>query len=40
MIVFKADESKRYDFEARSVEEAAEIVRELKKGVSPYNNNI
>jgi hypothetical protein len=34
--VYKATESKRYDFEAKSAEEAAEIVRELKKGISPY----
>ncbi|KAI0015941.1 SIN1-domain-containing protein [Xylariomycetidae sp. FL0641] len=36
LIVFKSNESKRYDFEAKNVQEAAEIVRELKKGVSPY----
>ncbi|KAI1103792.1 SIN1-domain-containing protein [Jackrogersella minutella] len=40
LLVYKATESKRYDFEARSTHEAAEIVRELKKGVSPYNRDI
>lgn len=28
---------KRYDFEAKSVAEAAEIVGELQKGTAPYN---
>lgn len=36
LVVYKATESKRYDFEARSAQEAAEIVAELKKGISPY----
>ncbi|KPM43117.1 hypothetical protein AK830_g3486 [Neonectria ditissima] len=36
LVVYKATESKRYDFEARSAPEAAEIVEELKKGISPY----
>ncbi|KAH6984994.1 stress-activated map kinase interacting protein 1-domain-containing protein [Ilyonectria sp. MPI-CAGE-AT-0026] len=36
LVVYKATESKRYDFEARSAHEAAEIVEELKKGISPY----
>ncbi|KAK1248002.1 hypothetical protein MKX07_000890 [Trichoderma sp. CBMAI-0711] len=36
LVVYKATESKRYDFEARSADEAAEIVAELKKGISPY----
>ncbi|KAI1074713.1 SIN1-domain-containing protein [Whalleya microplaca] len=40
LLVYKATESKRYDFEARNTQEAAEIVRELKKGVSPYNKDI
>ena len=34
--MYKATESKRYDFEARGADEAAEIVQELKKGISPY----
>lgn len=38
--MYKATESKRYDFEAKNVQEAAEIVRELKKGISPYNRDI
>ncbi|RDA84269.1 hypothetical protein CP532_1979 [Ophiocordyceps camponoti-leonardi (nom. inval.)] len=36
LVIYKATESKRYDFEARSADEAAEIVAELKKGISPY----
>jgi target of rapamycin complex 2 subunit MAPKAP1 len=37
-VVFKATETKRYDFETRGVDEAAEIVAELKKGISPYRD--
>ncbi|KAI0592963.1 SIN1-domain-containing protein [Biscogniauxia sp. FL1348] len=40
LLVYKSTESKRYDFEARNTQEAAEIVRELKKGVSPYHKDI
>ncbi|KAK8088704.1 stress-activated map kinase interacting protein 1-domain-containing protein [Apiospora hydei] len=40
LLVFKEDVSKRYDFETKSVDEAAEIVRELKRGVAPYNKDI
>ncbi|KAI2639693.1 SIN1-domain-containing protein [Hypomontagnella submonticulosa] len=40
LLVYKDTESKRYDFEARNTQEAAEIVRELKKGISPYNRDI
>lgn len=36
LVIYKATESKRYDFETKSVDEAAEIVAELKKGISPY----
>ncbi|PHH84859.1 hypothetical protein CDD83_1256 [Cordyceps sp. RAO-2017] len=36
LVIYKATESKRYDFEARGTDEAAEIVAELKKGISPY----
>ncbi|KAJ2905596.1 putative stress activated map kinase interacting protein sin1 protein [Zalerion maritima] len=37
LIVYKATtESKRYDFETKSQDEAAEIVTELEKGISPY----
>ncbi|KAK3692282.1 stress-activated map kinase interacting protein 1-domain-containing protein [Podospora appendiculata] len=36
LVVFKATESKRYDFVAVSAETAGEIVQELKKGISPY----
>ncbi|KAH7038176.1 stress-activated map kinase interacting protein 1-domain-containing protein [Microdochium trichocladiopsis] len=40
LMVYKATETKRYDFEARNTVEAAEIVQELKKGVAPYNRDI
>ncbi|KAK3494931.1 stress-activated map kinase interacting protein 1-domain-containing protein [Neurospora hispaniola] len=36
LVVYKATESKRYDFQTSSAECAAEIVNELKKGISPY----
>lgn len=38
LIVYKATETKRYDFEAKSADEAAEIVFEIKKGISPYHH--
>jgi len=38
VVVYKATETKRYEFEAKSAEEAAEIVFEIKKGISPYHN--
>ncbi|KAI0166175.1 SIN1-domain-containing protein [Xylariaceae sp. FL1272] len=41
LLVFRdTDDKKRYDFEAKSVQEAADIIRELKKGVAPYNRDI
>lgn len=40
LMVYKANETKRYDFEARNTVEATEIVQELKKGVAPYNRVI
>jgi hypothetical protein len=36
LIVFKERETKRYDFEAVSAEEAGEIVREIRRGVDRY----
>jgi hypothetical protein len=33
-----ANETKRYDFEAKSADEAAEIVHEIKKGIAPYRD--
>ena len=36
IVVFKERESKRYDFEAQTVTEAAEIIDEVKKGIEPY----
>ncbi|KAK1751698.1 stress-activated map kinase interacting protein 1-domain-containing protein [Echria macrotheca] len=38
LVVYKANESKRYDFVTSSAEHAAEIVQELKKGISPYRD--
>lgn len=38
VVIYKATETKRYDFEAKSADEAAEIVFEIKKGISPYHN--
>ncbi|KAI9723382.1 MAG: hypothetical protein M1812_001266 [Candelaria pacifica] len=39
VVVYKERESKRYDFEAQSVAEAADIVSEIKKGIEPYNGD-
>lgn len=35
-MIFREKETKRYDFEAQSVTDAAEIVEEIKKGIEPY----
>ncbi|KAI2637431.1 SIN1-domain-containing protein [Xylaria nigripes] len=40
LLVFRDSETKRYDFEAKNSQEAAEIVREMKKGIAPYNKDI
>ncbi|KAF2126162.1 stress-activated map kinase-interacting protein-like protein [Dothidotthia symphoricarpi CBS 119687] len=40
VIVFKERETKRYDFEAGGVEEAGEIVREIKRGVGRFQEGI
>ena len=40
MIVFKERETKRYDFEASSTDEAVEIVREIKRGVERFQEGI
>ena len=37
VIIFKERETKRYDFEAQSVSDAAEIVEEISKGMEPYH---
>jgi hypothetical protein len=37
-MVFRATETKRYDFEAKSADEAAEIVFHIKKGIAPYHD--
>ncbi|KAI9789654.1 MAG: hypothetical protein M1833_002271 [Piccolia ochrophora] len=38
VVFFKSQESKRYDFEAQSKEEAAEIVEEIKRGMEAWPN--
>jgi hypothetical protein len=40
VIVFKERETKRYDFEAQSTNEAVEIVREIKNGVERFSQGI
>ena len=35
-MIFREKETKRYDFEAQSATDAAEIVEEIKKGIEPY----
>ncbi len=37
VIIFRERETKRYDFEAQSVSDAAEIVEEITKGMEPYH---
>jgi hypothetical protein len=37
VIIFKERETKRYDFEAQNAEEAAEIVKEIRKGMEPFH---
>ncbi|KAI9733748.1 MAG: hypothetical protein M1818_007162 [Claussenomyces sp. TS43310] len=39
LVVFRATEQKRYDFEAKSVDEAYEIVQAIKRGFAPYHND-
>ncbi|OBT79758.1 hypothetical protein VF21_01474 [Pseudogymnoascus sp. 05NY08] len=39
VVLYRATETKRYDFEARNADEAAEIVFELKKGLLPYHES-
>jgi len=36
VVVFKERETKRYDFEASSADEASEIVHEIKRGIEPF----
>lgn len=36
VVVYREKESKRYDFEAQSISDAAEIVEEITKGMEPY----
>jgi hypothetical protein len=40
VIVFKERETKRYDFEAQGGEDAAEIVREIKRGIARFQEGI
>ncbi|KAF2112798.1 stress-activated map kinase-interacting protein-like protein [Lophiotrema nucula] len=39
VIVYKERETKRYDFEAQSADEAVEIVREIKRGVERFQES-
>ncbi|KAF2027931.1 hypothetical protein EK21DRAFT_70818 [Setomelanomma holmii] len=40
LLVFKERETKRYDFEAQTADEAHEIVKEIKKGVERYAEGV
>ncbi|KAI1195893.1 SIN1-domain-containing protein [Nemania serpens] len=40
LLVFRDAETKRYDFEAKHSQEATEIVREMQKGIAPYNKDV
>ncbi|KAF1357660.1 hypothetical protein EJ07DRAFT_127223 [Lizonia empirigonia] len=40
LFVYREKETKRYDFEAASVDEAADIVKEIKKGVERFQEGI
>lgn len=40
LLVYREKETKRYDFEAASVDEAADIVKEIKKGVARFQEGI
>ena len=37
IIIRDKDDTKRYDFEAQSTIDAAEIVEEIRKGIEPYD---
>ena len=37
VIVRDKEDTKRYDFEAQSVGDAAEIVEEIQRGMEPYD---
>lgn len=40
LLVYREKETKRYDFEAASVDEAADIVKEIKRGVERFQEGI
>lgn len=40
VVVFREKESKRYDFEATSANQAGEIVGEIQRGISPFRSNL
>ena len=40
VIIFRERETKRYDFEAQSIPEAAEIVKEIRKGMEPFHPHV
>lgn len=40
VIIFRERETKRYDFEALTVNEASEIVEEITRGMEPYQGRM
>ena len=40
VIVKDKEDTKRYDFEAQSVGDAAEIVEEIQRGMEPYDQQL
>ena len=40
MLVWRDTETKRYDFEAQTVSDAAEIVEELSRAMEPFRPNL
>ena len=40
VIIFRERETKRYDFEVQNISEAAEIVKEIRKGMEPFHPQI
>ena len=39
LLVFREKEQKRYDFEAATATDAAEIVEEIRRGMEPYSQS-
>lgn len=40
VIIFRERETKRYDFEALTVNDASEIVEEITRGMEPYHGRM